>query len=209
MAAKSFLDTANWYDPLFEGLLGGLREMASRMAPPEKGIKVLDIGCGTGAQLAIYEKAGGEVFGIDLAQPMLKVAKSKLGEKAVLTNGDAAEMPYPDQAFDLVLSSLFFHQLGSEVRSAALGEGIRVLQPEGRILLIDFHPGMKDSLRGKVTEFLISTVEFFAGWEHFSNSRDFLARGGIPRLAASHRLNIRKTIVVRDGNIGLYLLRLA
>jgi ubiquinone/menaquinone biosynthesis C-methylase UbiE len=209
MAAKSFLDTAEWYDPLFEGVLAGLREMAARMAPPKKGMKVLDIGCGTGAQLAIYEKAGGDVLGIDLAHPMLRVAKSKLGEKAVLTNGDATEMPFPDQTFDLVLSSLFFHQLGSEVRSAALGEAIRVLQPEGRILLIDFHPGTKDSLRGKVTEFLISTVEFFAGWEHFSNSRDFLDRGGIPSLAATHQLNVRKTFVVGDGNIGLYLLRLA
>jgi len=109
MSNESILAIARLYDPLFEGVLGGLRAMAARVVPPKKGMKVLDVGCGTGAQLAIYQQGGCEVSGIDLSPPMLKVAKSKLGEKAVLITGDTVRMPYPNDTFDLVLSSLFLH----------------------------------------------------------------------------------------------------
>lgn len=53
----------------------------------------------------------------------------------------------------------------------------------------------------------ISMIEFLAGWEHYSNSRDFLARGGIAPIAAGVGLNIRKSVIVGSGNLGIYLLR--
>jgi ubiquinone/menaquinone biosynthesis C-methylase UbiE len=209
MSNESILDTARWYDPLFEGVLGDLRAMVARVVPPKKGLKVLDVGCGTGAQLAIYQEGGCEVCGIDLSHPMLRVARSKLDGKSVLTNGDAIRMPYPNDTYDLVLSSLFLHQLNSPSRSAALEEAMRVLKPDGQILLIDFHPLEAKSIKGKLTLFFISTIEFFAGWEHFSNSRDFLSQGGIPKLALGGGLKIRKTFVVGNGNLGIYLLHVA
>lgn len=209
MATDSYLDFAKWYDPLFGRVLGGLREMAARIADPKSGMRVLDIGCGTGAQLAIYQEAGCEVYGIDLSQPMLSIARTKLSDQAVLTNGDATKMPFPDHAFDLVISSLFLHQLDAGVRSVALEEAKRVVHSDGRILLVDFHPGPLNSIKGKLTKFLISSVEFMAGWEHYSNSRDFLSRGGIPYLASTHQLKVRKKIIVRDGNLGIFLLNLA
>ena len=172
MPAESMLNIARWYDPIFEGILGGLRSMAARVVPPAEGMRVLDIGCGTGAQLAIYQAGGCQVFGIDLSQPMLRVARSKLDHPAVLTSADALRIPYPDRTFDLVISSLFLHQINP----------------------------------GKLTHAFISTIEFFAGWDHFSNSRDFLAHGGIPPLAADCGLQNRKTFVVGNGNLGVYLL---
>lgn len=200
--------TARLYDPLFEGVLGGLRAVAARVVPPKKGMRVLDVGCGTGAQLAIYQQGGCEVSGIDLSPSMLKVATSKFGEKAALTNSDAIRMPYPNDTFDLVLSSLFLHQLNAQQRSAALEEAMRVLQPDGQILLVDFHPEAARSIKGRLTNYFISTIEFFAGWDHFSNSRDFLSRGGIPKLAKDQGLKIRKTLILGNGNLGVYLLRL-
>jgi ubiquinone/menaquinone biosynthesis C-methylase UbiE len=209
MAIDSYLDFAKWYDPLLGRVLGGLREKAARIADPKSGMRVLDIGCGTGAQLAIYQEAGCEVFGIDLSKSMLSIARTKLSDQAVLTTGDATKMPFPDQAFDLVISSLFLHQLDAGVRSVALEEAKRVVHPEGCILLVDFHPGPLNSIKGKLTKFLISSVEFMAGWEHYSNSRDFLSRGGIPYLASNHHLKVRKKIIVMDGNLGIFLLNLA
>jgi ubiquinone/menaquinone biosynthesis C-methylase UbiE len=198
---------ARWYEPLFGSILNVVRARALQVAPPERGMKVLDIGCGTGVQLAIYQEKECEVFGLDLSEPMLKVARENLGSKAILTNGDATRMPYPERTFDLVMSSLFLHQLRVEVRSAALREVMRVLQPEGRILLVDFHPGAIDTLGERLTKFGISSIEFAAGWEHFSNSRDFLKRGGIPELAESHRLKGLEMCIVANGNIGIYLLQ--
>ena len=88
-----------------------------------------------------------------------------------------------------------------------LEEAGRVLKPEGQILLVDFHVQAKRPLLGKLTYAFISIIEFFAGWEHFSNSRDFLAKGGIPTLASNMELGIRKSIIVGNGNLGVYLLR--
>jgi ubiquinone/menaquinone biosynthesis C-methylase UbiE len=208
VTAEPKLNFANWYDPIFETLLGGLRTMAARVAPPQEDLKVLDIGCGTGAQLAIYHEAGCQVFGIDLAQPMLKVARSKLGDQAVLTAGDALKIPLPTRTFDLVIVSLFVHQLNPTLRAAMLEEAIRVLNPEGQILLIDFHAQDKRSISGYLMYAFISMIEFLAGWEHYSNSRDFLARGGIAPIAAGVGLNIRKYVVAGSGNLGIYLLRI-
>ena len=208
MATDSYLDFAKWYDPLLGRFLGGLREMAARVAAPKRGMRVLDVGCGTGAQLAIYEQAGCEVYGIDLSQSMLRIARTKLSEHAVLTSGDATRMPFLDHTFGLVISSLFLHQLDAGVRSVALYEVARVLRTDGRILLVDFHPGPVNSIKGKLTEIFISSVEFLAGWEHFSNSRDFLSRGGIPNLASNHHLKLRKKFIVGDGNLGIFLLYL-
>lgn len=205
----SVFNFSRLYELLFGYVLGGVRAKAAEVAPPEKGMKVLDIGCGTGAQLAIYQKEDCKVFGIDLSEPMLRVARENLGNESVLTNGDASKIPYPGKTFDLVLSSLFLHQLGAELRAAGLREAIRVLKPEGHILLIDFHSRANNTLLGRLTRFVISSIELAAGWEHFSNSRDFLLRGGVPELAAIHRLKIPKMLTVASGNIGIYLLKLS
>jgi demethylmenaquinone methyltransferase/2-methoxy-6-polyprenyl-1,4-benzoquinol methylase len=206
MTDEPILNFAGWYDSIFEGVLGGLRAAAARIVPPQEGMKVLDIGCGTGSQLAFYDKPGCQVYGIDLSQPMLRVARSKLGERAGLSIGDALQIPHQERTFNLVISSLFIHQLHPDQRTAMLEEAVRVLKPEGQILLVDFHVQDSRSIIGKLTYAVISMIEFFAGWEHFSNSRDFLAKGGIPPIAGNLGLRVRKEFVVGNGNLGVYLL---
>lgn len=209
MAGGSILDMARWYDPLFAGVLGNLRVLATRIAPSNRGMKVLDIGCGTGKQLVSFQDNGGELFGIDLSPQMLRVAKSNLEGNAGLINGDALRLPYQEATFDLVISSLFLHQLNPQERSIVLDETVRIVKPEGRILLIVFHPGASRSIKGKLTYLAISILEFIAGWEHFRNSRNFLSQGGIPNLAAGQGLARRKTVILGNGNLGVYLLHLS
>jgi ubiquinone/menaquinone biosynthesis C-methylase UbiE len=137
---------------------------------------------------------------------MLNVAKSKLGDRAGLMMGDALQVPLPERLFDLVISSLFIHQLDPGQRSMMLEEAVRVLRPDGQILLVDFHVQEQRSISGKFVYAFISLIEFFAGWEHFSNSRDFLAKGGIPPIADDLGMRIRKSFIVGYGNLGVYLL---
>ncbi len=54
------------YDTLFEPLNKGLRAIGMKMFSPKEGMVVLDVGCGTGIHLERYQKAGCQVFGIDL-----------------------------------------------------------------------------------------------------------------------------------------------
>ncbi len=197
---------ARWYDRIFGGMNAGLRGIGLKMFPPREGMEVLDVGCGTGIQLASYRQAGCRVTGIDASPAMLEVARRRLGAGASLIVGDAARMPYPDQAFDLVLAATVLHEMPAGARTAALGEMKRLLRPGGRILLIDFEPGRVRPVRGWVTRGIIAASEVAAGRRHHRNYRDFMAHGGLPPLLDAQGLSVGQRKIVSGGAIGLYLL---
>jgi ubiquinone/menaquinone biosynthesis C-methylase UbiE len=197
---------ARWYDRIFGGMNAGLRGIGLKMFPPREAMEVLDVGCGTGIQLACYQQAGCRVTGIDASPAMLELARRRLGQGASLYLGDAAAMPYPGQAFDLVMAATVLHEMPAKVRAAALGEMQRVLRPGGRILLIDFEAGPVRSLRGWVTRGVIAASEVAAGRSHHRNYRDFMAHGGLPPLVDAQGLSVGQRKIVSGGAIGLYLL---
>ena len=132
---------ARFYDRVFEPANSGLRNLGVRMYPPFEGMTVLDVGCGTGIHLERYQKAGCDVYGIDLSPSMLQVARKRLGERAHLFMGDASNMPYSNQTFDLILMTTVLHEMPEKARIAVINESKRILKRDGRILIIDFHPG--------------------------------------------------------------------
>ena len=66
---------------------------------------------------------------------MIQVAKAKLGEKADLRVSDSEKLPFPDEAFDLVMCTFSFHHYPNP--GAVLLEMRRVLAPGGRLILAD------------------------------------------------------------------------
>jgi len=120
---------------------------------------------------------------------------------------DASQMPYNSDSFDLVMSSLFLHEIGPSVRTAVLGEMKRVLNNDGRILVVDYHPGPIRRLKGLLTKAVILSAEVAAGRQHFRNYRHFIAAKGVPRLAEEHQLSVDKYKIVSGGSLGVYLLR--
>ena len=199
---------AKLYEIFIDPLMTDLRAVGMKMWPPRQGMLVLDVGCGTGAHLDLYQKARCESFGIDLSPAMLKVAKKKLHDRANLHMGDASQMPYRDRTFDLVVLSMALHQVPSAIRSAEIKESKRILKKNGRILVIDYHPGPMPFPEGWFYRILIFFIELFAGFEHFKNYWDFLTRGGFPPLSAKHELYTEKEKIVAKGNVGVFLLRL-
>jgi SAM-dependent methyltransferase len=139
MSTDSYRRFARGYDLLLESAGAGLRAVGLKMHPPTQAMRVLDIGCGTGTSLALYQQAGCQVFGIDSSPTMLDVARRKVGDRAGLCRGSAAAMPYAGGQFDLILAMLVLHELPPETvmpfwrRPAARSIGMG-------ILLIDFHP---------------------------------------------------------------------
>ena len=207
MKKDPYRRTAKWYDTLFQPVNAGLIAMSMKMFPPVQGMSVLDVGCGTGTQLGLYQRAGCEVFGIDPSPAMLKVAREKLGGDAALHLGDAASMPFENDGFNLVTAMLVLHEMSPVNRDLVIDEIKRVLKRNGRILLIDFHPGPLRPLKGWFSKAFITISEIGAGREHYQNYRDFMARKGIPCLVSNHGLVIEQQRIVSGGNMGLFLLQ--
>ena len=206
MNADPYEKSAKNYDIFVERFATSLRQIGMKVYPPKEEMLVLDVGCGTGTNLDLYRKAGCRVFGIDASPAMLEEAKNKLGNQAELLLGSATEMCYPDESFDLVIGMLTLHEMRQNIRSQVMNEMVRVLKQEGRILLIDYHPGSVRFPKGWMYKALIYFIEIAAGREHFRNFRNFLANNGIPGLKKSLKLTMEKAEIVGGGNLGVYLL---
>jgi ubiquinone/menaquinone biosynthesis C-methylase UbiE len=203
----SYRAFARWYDTILEPMNHGLRLIGLRMFAPKSGMAVLDVGCGTGAQLQLYQRFGCVLFGIDSSPSMLRVAKAKLGEAADLRVGNAVDLPYATGQFDLVISMLCLHEMNPRVRAEALKSMKRVLRQDGRMLLIDHHPGPVQPLQGWITKAFVVFAEAAAGREHFRNYRQFMESNGLPALADSCSMIPAKTRVVGGGALALMLLQ--
>ncbi|HEX5839085.1 MAG TPA: methyltransferase domain-containing protein [Anaerolineales bacterium] len=107
------------------------------------GQSVLDLGCGTGT-LAIMVKQkhpSAEVAGLDADPDMLKVARYKSAQSKTPVKFDVGftnNLPYPDQAFDRVLSSIMVHHLKTPDKKKTAQEVFRVLKPGGQLHIVDF-----------------------------------------------------------------------
>lgn len=110
-----------------------------RTAGLQPGERVLDVACGTGvaARLAA-EQVGttGSVTAIDFAPDMVDVARtvpSPAGPPIEWHVGDAAALPFPDEAYDVVLCQMGL--MFMQDRPAVLTEMRRVLVPGGRVVI--------------------------------------------------------------------------
>jgi ubiquinone/menaquinone biosynthesis C-methylase UbiE len=114
-----------------------------QLAAPRPGEVVLDVGSGTGTlALAMAADTGaGAVTGIDPSPEMVERARRKAARSSSSVTFDVGvveELPFADETFDLVTSSLMWHHLPNEIRGAALAEVRRVLKPGGRLVVMDF-----------------------------------------------------------------------
>lgn len=132
---------ARWYDWL-EGIpdvlgLSGLRRKLLKRASGN----VLEVAVGTGKNLAYYPRDC-RIIALDLSKEMLKVARNraaKLSMEIPFLVADAEALPFRDNAFDTVASSLSTCTFPNPV--AALAEMARVCRPEGGVLLLEHGRG--------------------------------------------------------------------
>jgi len=133
------------YDPL---LRWGMREETfkprliqdARIAP---NARVLDLGCGTGTLTILVKQSQptAEVIGFDGDTQVLDIAREKARAQDVLITfeqGMAYQLPYLNESFDRVLSSLVLHHLTTPDRERALRQVYRVLKSNGEFWIIDF-----------------------------------------------------------------------
>lgn len=113
---------------------------------------VLDVGCGRGLLLigAAKRLSTGRAVGLDVwrrqdqagndpAVTMANAQAEGVAERVELCDGDARQLPFNEQTFDVVVSSMALHNLpGPAGRAAAVDEIVRVLKPAGRVAILDF-----------------------------------------------------------------------
>jgi len=116
----------------------GWKEVLGGFIGDRKDLSVLDAGCGPAVMTRMLLELGHRVTGVDVSEKMLVHAKASLGplaEKAAFYRGDAAELPFPDASFDLVVTRYVVWTLPDPGK--ALREWLRVLKPGGRVAVID------------------------------------------------------------------------
>jgi ubiquinone/menaquinone biosynthesis C-methylase UbiE len=145
------------YD-LLTRLLGMNRVYDALIAQAElaDGLRVLEVGCGTGNLTIRAKRAhpGAQLIGCDPDPLALTWAQRKIhGLTGIrFERGYAQQLPYAEGEFDRVLSSMMLHHLDDTVKAEAAAEILRVLRPSGRLHLVDIGGNMtaRDGLAARL-----------------------------------------------------------
>ena len=127
---------------MVDPLLRDIRDFAPGFAGMTAKDKVLDVCCGTGAQVIRYGMVGIEAIGIDSDPNMMKLASANL-MKSQLTNisfrlADATELPFPDNQFDYSSITFGLHDKDKPIRDRVIGEMKRVVKHNGKFISFAF-----------------------------------------------------------------------
>jgi len=101
---------------------------------------LLEIGCGLGTDLFQFARAGARVTGLDLTPQSVSLARHRFETEGVAGNflaGDAENLPFPDEQFDVVYSFGVLHHTPDTQR--AFSEVRRVLRPGGEAVVMLYH----------------------------------------------------------------------
>jgi len=124
------------------GLHRRWKRRLAQMAKVKQGDRAIDLCCGTGDISFALAELGAEVTGLDFSIEMLAVAETRSpNPQATFRNphflqGDAQQLPFADQSFDVVTVGYGLRNLTSW--EAGINEMVRVARPGARLLVLDF-----------------------------------------------------------------------
>ena len=128
-------------DLLSLGQTKNWRKAATAVIAPKPGMKILDLAAGTGASSRPLADAGADVFPVDFSPGMLEAGKKRHPDLH-FTLGDALNIPFSDEEFDVVTIS--FGLRNTNDVQVTLKEALRVTKPGGRLVVVEFsHPTNK------------------------------------------------------------------
>jgi ubiquinone/menaquinone biosynthesis C-methylase UbiE len=144
-------ESARRYDTQVEVLFKGTANAMRRQALPalrdivarrdQDGLRLLDVGCGTGRFLDCVKQAWPRlhVTGLDLSEAYAREARAHLQRwsRVALMVANAESISLPDASIDAVTSVFMFHELPPRVRRRVFSEFSRVLKPGGRLIVVD------------------------------------------------------------------------
>lgn len=188
--------------------LTGLYDQTVSLTMPEKqfklalikqadilpGYKVLDFGCGslTLTLLAKENEPLAEYIGVDVDEQIISIAKKKLEKESVsiaIDQYDGVTLPYPDQSFDRVITSLVFHHLTAVQKANSLKEIKRVLKPGGQLHIADWGKAANPLMR--MAFYLVQLLDGFATTTENVQGKlpDYLSKAGFLNIVKTKKFN--------------------
>ncbi len=189
------VESGIFYGNMVDPLLAPLRKYISREIFP--GEKIIDIACGTGAQICETSKIVVGATGVDLSKSMIEYAK-KQSEKKNLKNVyfyvcNATNLSeFADKSFDTALMSLALHQFSPELHPAILNEMKRLAN---KIILVDYAVPLPKNYSGLGSR----VAEFLAGKDHNRNFKQYCRLGGLNQILTKNNLTINKSQLFAKG----------
>jgi SAM-dependent methyltransferase len=107
-----------------------------------RGRDVLEVGCGIGTDAARFARAGASYTGVDATAIAIELAQERFRQddfEGSFQVAEAADLPFPDNSFDLVYSHGVIHHIHKT--EEAIAEMARVVRPGGMVLVMFYHRG--------------------------------------------------------------------
>jgi ubiquinone/menaquinone biosynthesis C-methylase UbiE len=187
------------YETFVDPYLRDVRKFTVEFSGMKAGDKVIDVCCGTGAQVLEYASRGIIATGIDNNPTMLKIAtRNRMRHNAVNASFqlvDATELPFLNGYFDYASISLGLHDKGKPDRYKIISEMKRVVKQNGALILIDFQVTLPKNVWGMS----VRAIEFFAGESNYQSFKDYLANGGLEDIVKNNGLREECRTTIRSG----------
>ncbi|MFC1664432.1 class I SAM-dependent methyltransferase [Pseudomonadota bacterium] len=147
------------------GLHRDVKTRLCNVIPDQKGVKILDIGCGLGDYSILFRQS--VYTGLDWDERYIKRASAHYGRKGItFVVGDAAQISFPAGHFAYCFSVGLYHHMSDEAVVASLSEALRVAGP-GKVTILDaIYP-----LRGNWPGYLLRKLDrgkFVRAFEAYS-----------------------------------------
>jgi phosphatidylethanolamine/phosphatidyl-N-methylethanolamine N-methyltransferase len=167
LSRNAVIKTYARWAPVYDVVFGSVFENARRMAVEAServGGRILEVGVGTGISLPYYS-ARSRVVGIDISEPMLKVARRRVIDEGLehvelLELMDAENLEFPESSFDVVVAQYVVNTVPHP--EIALDEFLRVLRPGGELVIVN-RVGATGGSR-KALEHMFQPIAQRLGW---------------------------------------------
>jgi len=185
------VESGTFYSTVIDPILAPMRKRVNVEINP--GEKVIDIACGTGAQLFEIAVIASTVTGVDISESMIDYATKTVKKKNISNASffvcDATNLSmFKPNSFDVAIMTLALHQFSPDLHSPILDEIKRIVN---KIIIVDYAVPLPNNYAGIGSR----VAEFLAGREHNRNFKQYYMLGGLNAILPANNLKIQKSVI--------------
>lgn len=191
------MESGKIYSVLVDPILKPMRErVASKIKVDEK---VIDIACGTGAQLYEISGIASSMTGVDLSESMIEYATKRNIPNSLFLVNDASKLSvFNSKSFDVAILTLALHQFSLEIYEPVLKEIKRIAN---KLIVADYAVPLPKNYAGYGSR----VAEFLAGVEHNRNFKSYYKMGGLNVILQQNDFEIIQTEYFGKGAFQLVI----